>query len=366
MTERVPDAGAPRGDRISCGVVKCALAALAVVALAAPAAHAQDSAKDHFNRGVKLYNLGHFQEAIPEFEKAYEIDPAPILLFNIAQSHRQNGNKERALFFYRRYLEQEPNTSKRADVEQRMKELAQALQQENEQKQKPPTEVSPPPGGAGGTTPGTTPTTTTAPTTAPTTTPITPTPVVTGGPPQAEPVVPIRLAFALGPTFASLSGKNNVSAPVMFGLQLGASYDFLHGPSALRAGLKMLYASLPYTNTMTNNQQSSSLWGGLVTVDYAYRVIEQLSLGGGLGGGVIWWAGLQGGNPFTAANAVISGAIPMPTFALSLHADYRFTSNFFATFNPGLLYSKATSDGLTMGTSSMTRFDLDFGAGYQF
>ncbi len=113
--------------------------------LAAAAAHADGAAdaKEHFNRGVKLYNLGHFQEAIPEFEKAYDADPAPILLFNIAQSHRQNGNKERALFFYRRYLEQEPNANKRADVEQRMKELAQSLEQENEQKQKPPTEVSP-------------------------------------------------------------------------------------------------------------------------------------------------------------------------------------------------------------------------------
>jgi hypothetical protein len=340
------------------------------LAVASPAAHAdpEADAKDHFKRGVKLYNLGHFQEAIPEFEKAYDLDPEPILLFNIAQSHRQNGSKERALFFYRRYLEQDPNTNKRADVEQRMKELAQALQQENEQKQKPPTEVSPPPGGPApaGPTPGPTTGTTPGPAPTPTTTPGTTQPVVTGGPPPAVSVIPVRLAFALGPSFASLSGKNNVSAPVMFGLQLGAAYDFLHGPSALRAGVKMLYASLPYTNTMTGDQQSSSLWGGLVTVDYAYRVIEQLSLGGGVGGGVVWWAGLQAGNPFTAPGAVISGAIPMPTFALSVHADYRFTPNFFATFNPGLLYSKTTSDGLTMGTSSITRFDLDFGVGYQF
>jgi hypothetical protein len=341
------------------------------LALTASPAHAdqESEAKEHFKRGVKLYNLGHFQEAIPEFEKAYDLDPEPILLFNIAQSHRQNGSKERALFFYRRYLEQDPNTNKRADVEQRMKELAQALQQENEQKQKPPTEVSPPPGGAaatpGGTT-GTTTATTPGPTTATTPNTTGTTPVVAGGPPPAESVVPVRLAFALGPTFASLSGKNNVSAPVMFGLQLGASYDFLHGPSALRAGVKMLYAALPYTNTMTGDQQSSSLWGGLVTVDYAYRPIEQLSLGGGLAGGVVWWSGLETGNPFTAPGAVISGAIPMPTFGLSIHADYRFTPNFFATLNPGLLYSKTTSDGLTMGTSSITRFDLDVGVGYQF
>ena len=219
-------------------VVKRALAAavLALVMLAANAAHAdpEAEAQEHFKRGVKLYNLGHFQEAIPEFEKAYDLDPQPILLFNIAQSHRQNGNKERALFFYRRYLEQEPNASKRADVEQRMKELAQGLQQENEQKQKPPTEVTPPPPGLK---------TAPAPPTVPP--PVEPPPVVTAGPPPPASAVPVRLAFALGPSFVSLSTQRNIDLPVLFGLELGASYDFLHGPSALRAGVEMQYASLP-------------------------------------------------------------------------------------------------------------------------
>ena len=191
--------------------------------------------------------------------------------------------------------------------------------------------------------------------------------MVTGGPPQAEPVVPIRLAFALGPTFASLSGKNNVSAPVLFGLQLGASYDFLHGPSALRAGVKMLYASLPYTNIdapMTSSRHRSG--ARLVTVDYAYRVIEQLSLGGGLGGGVIWWAGLAGGQPLHRRQRRHLRRHPDAHLRALAPRRLPLTSHFFATLNPGLLYSKTTSDGLTMGTSSMTRFDLDFGAGYRF
>ena len=89
-------------------------------------------AQAHFDRGAKLYNLGHFQDAIGDFEKAYDLDPSPIFLFNIAQSHRQLGNKERALFFYRRYLEQAPNAANRDDVERRMKELQAALQQEAE------------------------------------------------------------------------------------------------------------------------------------------------------------------------------------------------------------------------------------------
>jgi tetratricopeptide (TPR) repeat protein len=332
-------------------------AAVAVAVLAANLAHAdpEGDAQGHFKRGVKLYNLGHFQEAIPEFEKAYDLDPQPILLFNIAQSHRQNGNKERALFFYRRYLEEEPNVTKRADVEQRMKALSQSLEQENKQKQKPPTEVSPPP--------PTPPTTTPAPTPAP----VAPPPVVTGGPPSPS-ATPVRLAFALGPSFVGLSGTNGskISAPVLFGFELGASYDLLNGPSELRAGVEMLYANLPYNNTVTNDQQSSSFWGAMVTIDYAYRVLEPLSIGGGVAGGVIWWAGLADGNPFTASTASVSGAIPMPSFAISLHADYRITPHLFVTLNPAFLYSKTTSDGLTAGTSSVERFDLDFGVGYRF
>jgi tetratricopeptide (TPR) repeat protein len=333
------------------------VAAVALVVLAANAARAdpESEAQEHFKRGVKLYNLGHFQEAIPEFEKAYDLDPQPILLFNIAQSHRQNGNKERALFFYRRYLEQEPNATKRADVEQRMKELSQSLEQENEQKQKPPTEVSPPPPGLKTASPQPT-----------VPAPVAPPPVVTAEPPPPASAIPVRLAFALGPSFASLSTQQNIDLPVLFGLELGASYDFLHGPSGLRAGVEMQYAALPYTNRNTRDQQSSALWGALLTIDYAYRVIEQLSIGGGLAGGIVWWAGLADGNPFTAANASVSGAIPMPTFALSLHADYLITPHLFVTLNPAFVYSKTTSEGLTQVTSSVERFDLDFGVGYRF
>src|SRR5688572_20927887 len=118
------------------------VAGLLAVTPAVRAETAAEAGKAHFERGVKQYNLGRFPEAIVEFEQAYDKDPAPILLFNIAQSHRQNGNKERALFFYRRYLEQAPDAPNRADVEQRQKDLVQSLQEEKELKQKPPTEVA--------------------------------------------------------------------------------------------------------------------------------------------------------------------------------------------------------------------------------
>jgi tetratricopeptide (TPR) repeat protein len=116
-------------------------------AFAAPA-RAQSmkkGAKVYFERGATEYNLGHFTEAITQFEKAYEIDPAPILLFNIGQCHRQTGNKERALFFYRRYLEQNPKADNRNDVENRMAELERSIKEEKDLQQRPPTNLAAPP-----------------------------------------------------------------------------------------------------------------------------------------------------------------------------------------------------------------------------
>ena len=111
---------------------------LAVTIAGAHGAQASEAgkkaARPHYEKGASEYNLGHFAEAISEFEKAYEQDQAPILLFNIAQAHRQSGNNERAAFFYRRYLEQEPDAANRPEVEKRIKDLEGVIQQQNDVK----------------------------------------------------------------------------------------------------------------------------------------------------------------------------------------------------------------------------------------
>lgn len=57
-----------------------------------------------FADAQKDYQLGRFTEAIPKYERVFELTSHPSLLFNIAQCHRQLGNWERAGFFYDRYL----------------------------------------------------------------------------------------------------------------------------------------------------------------------------------------------------------------------------------------------------------------------
>jgi tetratricopeptide (TPR) repeat protein len=103
---------------------------------------AKQSAENHYEKGMKAYTLGKFPEAIEEFEKAYELRSEPIFLYNIAQSHRQNNAPQRAIFFYRRYLEADPNVKNRADIEKRIKDMETQL---NAQKEKENANLTPAP-----------------------------------------------------------------------------------------------------------------------------------------------------------------------------------------------------------------------------
>jgi tetratricopeptide (TPR) repeat protein len=73
---------------------------------AAPAAApgAAEGAKEHYERAKKLYDLNRFDEAVKEFEAAYELNDQPVLLYNIAQSYRLAGKLPESVRFYKSYL----------------------------------------------------------------------------------------------------------------------------------------------------------------------------------------------------------------------------------------------------------------------
>jgi hypothetical protein len=91
-----------------------AVAAFAVTAQAAPkkkpptAAPEQKEADRHFKSGVALFKEGKFTEALAEFERANEIAPHPLVLYNIAACHRELSNYAEAVKFYRRFLSEAP------------------------------------------------------------------------------------------------------------------------------------------------------------------------------------------------------------------------------------------------------------------
>ncbi|MBP6630543.1 MAG: hypothetical protein KBG28_00335 [Kofleriaceae bacterium] len=66
----------------------------------------QKEADRHFKSGVALFGEAKFGEALAEFERAYEIAPHPLVLYNIAGCHRELSQYGQAVKFYRRFLDE--------------------------------------------------------------------------------------------------------------------------------------------------------------------------------------------------------------------------------------------------------------------
>ena len=88
-----------------------------------PKSEAATKSKEHFTQGTRHYELGHYQEALTEYEAAYMEVPDPAFLFNIGQCHRKMGHDKEAVSFYKSYLRNAPNAPNRADVQKRINEL---------------------------------------------------------------------------------------------------------------------------------------------------------------------------------------------------------------------------------------------------
>src|SRR6185503_6645188 len=69
----------------------------------------KQQAKTYVDAGLAAQEAGDYAAAIDFYEKAYALIPHPVLLFNIAQAHRLNGNAAEALDHYRRYLAADPD-----------------------------------------------------------------------------------------------------------------------------------------------------------------------------------------------------------------------------------------------------------------
>jgi tetratricopeptide (TPR) repeat protein len=108
-----------------------ALAGLVVVAAgwatpveAAPAKGGREAeARTHFARGRELYGKGDLPGAIVEMQRAYDLAPSPVLLFNMGKVHEQLGNPEEAAAFYERYVKESPDASDREVVEAKVRRL---------------------------------------------------------------------------------------------------------------------------------------------------------------------------------------------------------------------------------------------------
>jgi len=126
-----------------------AAAVLLVSLVGARPAHAQmtqaqkDEVKLHYQRATRAYDLQKYQEAIDEYQKAYEISGDPPMLYNIAQAYRLAEQPAEAVRYYRRFLQRMPNARNREDVERKISEQEKLAEQRK--KVEPVTPPPPPP-----------------------------------------------------------------------------------------------------------------------------------------------------------------------------------------------------------------------------
>jgi hypothetical protein len=91
---------------------------------AGPSAADLEQAKGHFKKGKELFDAKDFENAVKEFKESYRLSKNPVLLYNIAFTLDEIGDKEMALFYYEKFLrDTDPEAANRSEAEERIKTL---------------------------------------------------------------------------------------------------------------------------------------------------------------------------------------------------------------------------------------------------
>jgi tetratricopeptide (TPR) repeat protein len=78
---------------------------------------------DLFKQSRAAYREGRFREAAGLLRRAYALDPAPTLLYNLARALESDGDFEGAVRAYQDYLAADPNAEDKAAIQRRIENL---------------------------------------------------------------------------------------------------------------------------------------------------------------------------------------------------------------------------------------------------
>jgi hypothetical protein len=104
---------------------------------------ATEQARQHYQQAQQAYDIGHWDEAIAEYEKAYSFRHDPTFLYNMAQANRRKGDAQRALDLYKNYLVKVPDSPQRAEIEDRIRVLQKQIDKAEQAKLKSQPPVAP-------------------------------------------------------------------------------------------------------------------------------------------------------------------------------------------------------------------------------
>jgi tetratricopeptide (TPR) repeat protein len=85
--------------------------------------HTDQAARLLFQSGVEAYQNGEYDTALQRFRQAYELSQRPALLYNIGTTLDRLRRDDETIQTFEAYLAADPDTSKRAEVEARLRLL---------------------------------------------------------------------------------------------------------------------------------------------------------------------------------------------------------------------------------------------------
>lgn len=91
----------------------------------APTPEEMEKAKAAYVKGAELFEAKKFDEAVKEFKESYRLSRNPLLLYNVGFTLDELGNKDKALFYYTKFLKDAPADAQNREVAQgRVKALS--------------------------------------------------------------------------------------------------------------------------------------------------------------------------------------------------------------------------------------------------
>ena len=100
---------------------------LALLSGTSLAAEGDDRAREYFMNGKSLFEEGEYQAAVDAWQKAYELSPRALLLYNIATAHEKLGELEEAKKFYMEYRIEAGSGELSEDQKKQLKDKIAAL-----------------------------------------------------------------------------------------------------------------------------------------------------------------------------------------------------------------------------------------------
>lgn len=103
---------------------------LLLLPVAADAQSDRELAATLVEQGTALFDQGEFEEAAIVFQQAYNLDPHPVLMYNIARTHQEMGDLPAALEFFRNVLAFDPDEPVAEAARNRIRDVESALRQQ--------------------------------------------------------------------------------------------------------------------------------------------------------------------------------------------------------------------------------------------